>query len=276
MSAAFTLGLDPEVEAPQAHESDIMVFRTAIVDDEPLARRRLRRLLASFPGVETAGEAGDATAAVEMVRTAVPEILLLDVQMPEVDGFGILDRLTPPRPVVIFMTAFEPFVVQALDVHGVDYVLKPVSRALLGEALERARTRLASRPADRDEVLAKLTAYVALRRPWLERLPVRANGRVRLVDVSSIDWVEAADNYVIVHSGRDTHILRETLAHLAASLNPAQFARIHRSPVVRIDRIAKLETALRGDYAATLTDGTRLVLSRTHRAEFEKVTGRRL
>src|SRR5262252_8271258 len=135
-----------------------MMLRTVIVDDEPLARRRLRRLLASFPGMETAGEAGDAAAAVEEVRTARPDILLLDVQMPDIDGFGVVSHLKPPRPLIIFMTAFEPFMVQALDLHAVDYVLKPVSRMQLGEALERARTRLAGRPADRDDALAKLIA----------------------------------------------------------------------------------------------------------------------
>ncbi len=253
-----------------------MILRTAIVDDEPLARRRLRRLLTSFPGVEIAGEAGDGLSAVDMVKTTKPEVLLLDVQMPELDGFAVVERLPAPRPLIIFVTAFESFAVQAFDVHALDYVLKPVNRARLGEALERARTRLASRPADRDQVLAALTDYVAHRRPWLERLPVRAEGRVRLVDVGAIDWIEAADNYVIVHVGRETHILRETLAHLAASLDPGQFARIHRSTVVRIDRIAKLETALRGDYSATLQDGTKLLLSRTHRAEFERTIGRKL
>ncbi len=112
--------------------------------------------------------------------------------------------------------------------------------------------------------------------PWLERLPVRLDGRVRLVDVSTIDWVEAADNYLVVHAGRETHVLRETLAHLAASLNPAHFTRIHRSTVVRMSRIVKLHTTQRGDYAATLLDGTTLVLSRTYRAAFEQAIGRKL
>src|SRR5580765_7799185 len=165
-----------------------MILRTAIVDDEPLARRRLRRLLTSFPGVEVAGEAGDGVAALEMVKTVKPEVLLLDVQMPELDGFAVVERLPAPRPLIIFVTAFESFAVQAFDVHALDYVLKPVSRARLGEALEHARHRLVSQPADRVDVLAALTAYVAQRRPWLERLPVRAEGRVRLVDVSAIDW----------------------------------------------------------------------------------------
>jgi len=249
-----------------------VTLRTVIVDDEPLARRRLRRLVSSVGGVEIVGEAGDGEDAVEVVRATRPDLLLLDVQMPELDGVGVVRRLKLPRPLVIFVTAFETFAVEAFDLHAVDYVLKPVSRERLGAALERARRRLAA--ADGNGTA--LAADAARRPPWLERLPVRLGGQVRLVDVATIDWVEAADNYVVVHAGRETHVLRETLAHLAGSLDPALFARIHRSTVVRIDRVVKLQTTQRGDYAATLADGTTRVLSRTFRAAFEQAIGRRL
>jgi two-component system LytT family response regulator len=253
-----------------------VTLRTVIVDDEPLARRRLRRLVASLGGVEIVGEAGDGERAVEVVRTTRPDLLLLDVQMPELDGVGVVRRLKPPRPLVIFVTAFETFAVQAFDVQAVDYVLKPVSRDRLGAALERARGRLAAGAADSDGARTTGAADASPRPPWLERLPVRLGGHVRLVDVSAIDWIEAADNYVVVHAGRETHVLRETLAHLARSLDPAHFTRIHRSTVVRINRVVKLQTTQRGDYAATLADGTTRVLSRTFRVAFEQAIGRRL
>jgi two-component system LytT family response regulator len=253
-----------------------VTLRAVIVDDEPLARRRLRRLVASLGGVEIVGEAGDGERAVEVVRTTRPDLLLLDVQMPELDGVGVVRRLKPPRPLVIFVTAFEKFAVQAFDVHAVDYVLKPVSRDRLEAALARARGRHAADAVDGNRDRTARAADAAPRPPWLERLPVRLGGDVRLVDVSAIDWIEAADNYVVVHVGRETHVLRETLAHLAASLDPAHFARIHRSTVVRIDRVVRLQTTQRGDYAATLKDGTTRVLSRTFRAAFEQAIGRRL
>jgi two-component system, LytTR family, response regulator len=253
-----------------------MTLRTVLVDDEPLARRRLRRLVASLGGVEIVGEAGDGERAVEIVRTTRPDLLLLDVQMPELDGVGVVRRLKPPRPLVIFVTAFESFAVEAFDLNAVDYVLKPVSRERLGAALERARGRHAAGAADGSADRTVFAADAVRRPPWLERLPVRLGGHVRLIDVSTIDWIEAADNYVVVHAGRETHVLREALAHLSASLDPALFARIHRSTVVRIDRVVKLQTTQRGDYAATLADGTTRVLSRTFRAAFEQAIGRRL
>jgi two-component system LytT family response regulator len=252
-----------------------MTLRTVLVDDEPLARRRLRRLVASLGGVEIVGEAGDGERAVEVVRTTRPDLLLLDVQMPELDGVGVVRRLKPPRPLVIFVTAFETFAVEAFDLHAVDYVLKPVSRERLSAAIARAHGRHAAGAADGGDRTA-LAADTVRRPPWLERLPVRLGGQVRLVDVSTIDWIEAADNYVVVHAGRETHVLRETLAHLSAALDPALFARIHRSTVVRIDRVVRLQTTQRGDYAATLADGTTRVLSRTFRAAFEQAIGRRL
>jgi len=253
-----------------------MTLRTVLVDDEPLARRRLRRLLANLGGVEIVGEAGDGERAVEVVRTTRPDLLLLDVQMPELDGVGVVRRLKLPRPLVIFVTAFETFAVEAFDLHAVDYVLKPVSRERLSAALERAHGRHAAGAAEGSGDRSALAEDVVRRPPWLERLPVRLGGQVRLVDVSTIDWIEAADNYVVVHAGRETHVLRETLAHLSASLDPALFARIHRSTVVRIDRVVRLQTTQRGDYAATLADGTTRVLSRTFRTAFEQAIGRRL
>jgi two-component system LytT family response regulator len=253
-----------------------MMLRTLIVDDEPLARRRLRRLLAVLGGTEVVGEAGDGGKAVELVGQVRPDVVLLDVQMPELDGFDVVRALGPPRPLIVFVTAFEAFAVQAFEVHAADYLLKPVSRDRLREALDRVRARLAAAPATREDPLASLNAHVARGRPWLERLPVRTEGRVQLVDVETIDWLEAADNYVVVHAGKETHILRDTLDHMLTTLDPTRFARIHRSTIVRLNRVAKLESLSRGDYAVTLATGTRRIMSRTYRPAFERLLGRRI
>ena len=252
-----------------------MKLRVVVVDDEPLARRRLKRLAAGA-GAEVVGEAGDGPGAVEVIAAQAPDLVLLDVQMPGLDGFGVVARLPSPKPFVIFVTAFDSFALQAFEVHAVDYLLKPVSRDRLVEALSRARERLAARSPDRDGALAALVAAVRQRPSWIERLPVRLQGRVELVDVATIDWIEAADNYTVVHAGATTHVLRETLSALEAQLDPGMFARIHRSALVRIDRIVRLDSALRGDYAATLKDGTKLILSRTYRPRLERALGRRL
>jgi two-component system LytT family response regulator len=253
-----------------------VICRVFVVDDEPLARRRLRRLLQRIDDVELAGEARDGRSAPAAIASAKPDLVLLDVQMPERDGFGVLAALEPPRPMVVFVTAFDAFALQAFDVHAVDYLLKPVSEERLARAIARARERLAGRPGDQDRALAALLEHVARPRRWIERLPIRSQGRVEIVNVAAIDWIEAADNYAIVHVGRRTHVLRETIARLESSLDPAAFARIHRSTIVRLDRIRRLDVALRGDYDVTLADGTTLTLSRTYRASLERALGRKL
>jgi len=253
-----------------------VICRVFVVDDEPLARRRLRRLLQRIDDVELVGEARDGRNAPAAIASAKPDLVLLDVQMPERDGFGVLAALEPPRPMVVFVTAFDAFALQAFDVDAVDYLLKPVSEERLARAIARARERLAGRPGDQDRALSALLEHVARPRRWIERLPIRSQGRVEIVDVAAIDWVEAADNYVIVHGGRRTHVLRETIARLESSLDPAAFARIHRSTIVRLDRIRRLDVALRGDYDVTLADGTTLTLSRTYRASLERALGRKL
>jgi two-component system LytT family response regulator len=243
--------------------------RVVVVDDEPLARRRLKRLLASSGAATVVGEAADGLTAVACINEVRPEVVLLDVQMPELDGFGVVSRLARPMPLIIFLTAFDRYAIRAFEVHAVDYLLKPVSPERLVDALSHARGRLAARDTGRDAGVAALIESLA-RRPGVTRLPVRSEGRVELVDVSTIDWIEAADNYVVLHAAGRTHVLRETLSRLEQRLNPEDFVRIHRSAIVRLDRVVKLESASRGDYDVTLRDGTRLTLSRTCRARLER------
>ena len=244
-------------------------IRLVIVDDEPLARRRLKRLVAASGMATIVGEAGDGITAVTCINGTRPDVALLDVQMPELDGFGVAARLTWP-PLIIFLTAFDRYAIQAFEIHAIDYLLKPVSAERLAHALAHARERLESRGEGLEAGLAALMDSIAARHNAVSRLPVRSEGRVELVDPGTIDWIEAADNYVVLHAGGRTHVLRGPLSRLVACLNPDDFVRIHRSTIVRLDRVARLDSASRGDYDVTLRDGTRLKLSRTCRPRLER------
>jgi two-component system LytT family response regulator len=244
----------------------VTTLRAVIVDDEPLARRRLRRLVAAIGGAEVVGEAGDGRQAIDIVDAKQPDVLFVDVQMPELDGFAVMARLPSPPPFVVFVTAFETFAVKAFEIQATDYLLKPVSQARLADALSRVRARADHRAGGRG----------ASARAGLQWLPVRESGQVRIVDVTRVDWIEAANNYVVVHVGREAHILREPIGALAAALDPSQFARIHRSTVVRIDRVARLEAASRGDFRVCLTTGHTVMMSRTYRSSFERAIGRKI
>jgi two-component system LytT family response regulator len=247
-------------------------LRVVIVDDEPIARRRLRRLLGETDSVDVVGEAGDAAAALERVRSTCPDLVLLDVQMPVADGFTVAARLPAPAPLVVFVTAFDRYAVQAFEIHAVDYLLKPVARDRLVEAIARARERLAGRaPA---QMIGRIVEALRPPRP-LDRVPIRARGRVELVDVGAIDWISAADNYVTLHCGGRSYLLRETLSRFEAGLDPMRFVRVHRSTIVRLDAVVRLASAQRGDYEVTLRDGATVTLSRTYRARFEEAVGRK-
>jgi len=255
-----------------------MTLRTLIVDDEPVARRRMRRLLRADRDVEIVGESGDGAEAVEAIRASVPDLVLLDVQMPELDGFGVVRALTPEQmPEIIFVTAHDRYAVRAFEVHALDYLLKPVDPERLAAALARARTRLVERrKATLDPRLLALLEDLASGRRYLTRLPVKSEGRVLVVDLDDVDWIGAADNYVTLHVGREQHLVRETMGRLERELDPDRFVRIHRSAIVQIDRIAELRPDFHGEFAVRLRDGTTLTLSRTYRAKVEAALGREL
>ena len=238
-------------------------LRVLIVDDEPPARRRLRRLLRETAGVEVVGEAADGRSALIQTEALRPDALLLDIQLPGPSGIDLVDRLSRPRPHVIFVTAHDAHAVRAFEVHALDYLLKPVSGPRLLDAIDRARG--ARRPGGGDASLDAWREWTGRTRP-LRRLPVRSAGRLDLVDVATVDWIEAADNYALLHCGARTHIVRETLAGLAARLDSAAFVRIHRSAIVRTACVVRLESIARGDTRVILHDGTSLVMSRTYRA----------
>jgi two-component system LytT family response regulator len=247
-----------------------------LVDDEPVARRRLGRLLREDRDIEIAGECGDGASAVAAVRTLEPDLVLLDVQMPEMDGFDVLQALGAERlPAIIFVTAFDRYALRAFEVHALDYLLKPVDCERLARAIARARARLAeSRGGALDpRVLALLEGFAAERR-FLTRMPVRTGGRLLVVPMSDVDYITAADNYVTLHAGGQEHLVRDTMGRLERELDPARFVRIHRSTIVQVDRIRELLPDFHGDFTMILVDGSRVQLSRTYRARVEQVLGR--
>ena len=251
-----------------------MTLRLVLVDDEPPARARLRRLLKAHADIELIAECGDGAAAVQAIESATPDLVLLDVQMPELDGFEVLRALdVPALPTVIFITAFDQYAVRAFEVHALDYILKPVEADRLDAALGHARRRLAER---RSAGLADLLRELKRERPRLTRLPVRSEGRVKVIELADVDWLGAADNYVRLHSGGREYLVRDTLAALEQQLDPDTFVRVQRSTIVRFDRIAELRPDAHGDFEIRLKDGTRLNMSRTYRSAVEARFGRRL
>jgi two-component system LytT family response regulator len=255
-----------------------MTIRTLIVDDEPLARRRLRRLLRAERDVDILGECADGATAVDTIRAMAPDLVLLDVQMPERDGFHVLQALGQARlPDIIFVTAHDRYAVRAFEVHALDYLLKPVDAGRLGTALERARTRLTERQRGPvDPRLLALLKDLSVERRYLTRIPVKSEGRVLVVDLEDVDWIGAADNYVTLHAGSREHLLRDTMGRLERELDPERFVRIHRSAIVQLDRIRELVSDFHGDFEIILRDGTRLTLSRSYRAKVETALGREI
>ena len=251
------------------------LLRVLVVDDEALARARLRRLLAGEEGVEVVGEAASADEARRLIAEERPDLVFLDVQMPGEDGFELLESLPAgAAPEVVFVTAYDQHALRAFEVNALDYLLKPFDRERLRLALERAREALARRsPAALDEQLRLMLQELRGEQPHLSRFVIRSVGRIVFVNAADVDWIEASGNYVRLHIGKESHLLRETMSSLETRLDPRVFARIHRSAIVNIERIRELHHIFHGDYSVLLRDGTRLTLSRGYREQFERLVG---
>jgi len=248
-----------------------MKVRTIVVDDEPLARERLLKLLRAESDVEVVGEAADGRGALELIRKQKPELAFLDVQMPELDGFGVLAELPEDqRPAVVFVTAYDKFALKAFEVHAIDYLLKPFDKERFQTALRRALEHLEHQKPQ--QIHEQLSALLHELRPGQQsdRIAVKSDGRVIFLKTNDIDWVEAADNYVSLHVGKESHLLRETMTSIEARL-PKQFLRISRSTIVNTERIKELQPLFHGEYAVILRDGTRLTLSRSHRDKLQQL-----
>ena len=255
-----------------------MKIRTLIVDDEPLARQRLRKLLEADPDIAILGECGDGQQAVVGVRELCPDLVFLDVQMPALDGFGVLQALAGTvLPVVIFVTAHDRYALKAFEVHALDYLLKPFDKARFAAALERAKAQVRQgSAANLSERLGQLLQSVDGRRRGPERLMVKSGGRIYFVRLGDIDWIEAAGNYVRLHVGKEDHLLRESLTALEKKLDPGRFARIHRSTIVNLERIREIQPAFHGDYVVIIAGGQELALSRSCREKLEESLGHAL
>jgi len=247
-----------------------------VADDEPLARERLSGLLSQEPDIEVVGQARDGEEAVTAIHDDSPDLVFLDVQMPQMSGFDVIEAVGSDKmPLVIFVTAYDQHALKAFQVRALDYLLKPFDRERFKDALSRARKQL-----ERDEngdLGRRLLALVKdLRRdqPKSDRLVVKSGGRLFFLRTDEIDWVEAAGNYVRLHVGPGSHLLRETMNAIEGRLDPEKFFRIHRSRIVNMERIQELQPWLNGEYAVLLRTGTRLTLSRGYREKLQDRLGR--
>lgn len=250
-----------------------MTIKTLIVDDEPLARDRIKRFLRDEDGVQIVGECKNGAEAIEAIASKDPDLVFLDIQMPEKNGFEVIKALGPKSlPTIIFVTAYDQYALQAFDVHALDYLLKPFNRERIKRAVSRAREHIEhKRLGNLDERLNSLLADLRSERKYLDRLVVKSVGRVFFLKTDEIDWIEAAGNYVKLHVGREAHMIRETMNGIESKLDPDKFLRIHRSTVVNIDRIKELHPMFSGDYAVILRNGTELALSRNYRERFTEL-----
>lgn len=248
-------------------------IRTLIVDDEPPARRRIRSLLQRESDVEVVAECRDGREAIAALAAERPDLVFLDVQMPEVDGFGVVAAIPPTHvPAVVFVTAYDEFALRAFEVHALDYLLKPFDRERFALALARARAQIALRRqgvADA-RLLALVEGMSPAPRAFQRRFALRDGGRVRFVETDDVEYVTAEGNYVRLVTAGGSHLLRDTLAGVEAVLDPAVFLRIHRSTLVRVDCIREMEPLFQGEYAITLRSGAKVRSSRGYRAQLHR------
>jgi len=238
-----------------------------------LARDRLRQLLRDDPEVEIVGECADGLEAVAAIQRESPDLIFLDIRMPELDGFGVLEAIDKdPVPVVVFVTAYDQFALKAFEVHAADYLLKPFDRERFQTALQRAKERITHREST--ALKERQSAVISELKPSPlpgDRLPIKSSGRVLFVKTSDIDWIEAAHNYIELHIGKESHLLRETLGTFETKLAPEKFLRISRSTIVNIERIKELRPLFHGGYTVILQNGTQLTLSRRYRDKLRQI-----
>ncbi len=254
-------------------------LRAIVVDDERLARRGLALRLAAIPQVEVVAECANGQEALKEIAAQSPDVVFLDIQMPGMDGFDVVCELqADAMPLIIFVTAFDQYAIDAFKVHALDYVLKPIDEERLAEAVERAVVRHAQQSiGSKEELLAvisgrsesggarELVDDAPGEQQWPERLTIKDGSEFQLVKIADIEWVDAAGDYMCVHAAGKTHIMRTTMKRLESSLNPDTFIRVHRSSIVNANAIASAASHLNGEYVLTLTSGAQLKVSRSYR-----------
>jgi two-component system LytT family response regulator len=255
-----------------------MKIRTLIVDDEPLGRSLIRRLLAEDPDFEKIGECIDGADALRAIRNDAPDLVFLDVQMPVLNGFEVLAELRSEHlPIIIFVTAFDTFALKAFEAHALDYLLKPVADDRFFDALKRVKTYISGRESGQfRERLLGLVREVSHSTKYLSRLAVESRGRYIFLKVGEIDWIEAAGNYLALHVGKQSYLLRGRISEFEKNLPPNEFFRIHRSTIVNLDRIKEFQPLFKGEGVVLLKDGTELSASRSCSRKLHAFLGARL
>jgi len=251
-------------------------IRTLIVDDEPLARTGIRSLLKDDSEIEIVGECSDGQEAVEAITALHPDLMFLDIQMPELDGFEVLEALDPESiPLVVFVTAYDQYALRAFQVHALDYLLKPFDRERFLEALVRVKGLFHEKNGMQvTRRIVEMLDSGKAERGHVGRIMIRAGGRITFVRVEEVDWIEAQGDYVCLHSAGKKHLVREKISDMEAQLSPERFVRIHRSTIVNISRIKEMQPLFHGEYTVVLHDSTRLTMSRSFRDRvFEQLAG---
>jgi two-component system LytT family response regulator len=247
-------------------------MKTLIVDDEPLARDRIREMLSDYPEMQVIAEARNGREAIESIKTHAPDLVFLDVQMPDMNGFEVLENLNGERmPLIIFVTAYDQHAIRAFDVHAVDYLTKPFDRKRFAKAIEQAEIYLkGTEEPDTARILKMLQEFKAGPR-YLERFAIKSGEKVLFIRSEDVDAIEAQGNYVRLNLGNSSHLLRETLSHVEAQIDPRVFVRIHRRTIVNINRVKELQTWARGEYRVVLQSGAHYSLSRGYREHFDNL-----
>ncbi|HEY0545030.1 MAG TPA: LytTR family DNA-binding domain-containing protein [Pyrinomonadaceae bacterium] len=258
--------------------ADAVRLRAIVVDDEMLARQIIGEMLEHDDEVEIVAECVNGREAIEAIQTHQPDLLFLDIQMPEVAGFEVLEALKGERsPIVIFVTAYDQYAVRAFDYHALDYLLKPFDRERFEMAVSRAKTQLRrERNGELDKRIVALLEALKAEARYVERLVIKNGGRVFFLEANEVNWIEAEGNYVRLHTDKKAHLLRETISSLEEQLDPKKFLRVHRSTIVRIDSIRELQPWFHGEYHIILHNGTKLTLSRNYREQLQGVLGKNL
>jgi len=253
-------------------------IRVVVADDEVLARKFVRRMLKQDPEVEIVAECGNGAEAVAMIRKEKPDLVFLDVQMPEMNGFAVLDAVKLDHlPEIIFTTAYESYAIRAFELHALDYLLKPFDQVRFKAALKYAKERfLSQRDEEKRLQIGTLLESIRAQQQYLDRVIIRADGRISFLQTREIDWLEADDKYVHLHTSKGTRMVRQTLSAMEEQLDPRKFVRVHRSAMVNTDRIKELQPLFNGEHSLILEDGTRLTLSRKYKDKLFELLGRPL
>ena len=253
-------------------------IRALIADDESLARKFIRRMLKQDPHVEVVGECSNGKEAVAMIEKQKPDVVFLDIQMPEMDGFAVLEALELEHlPAIVFTTAYESYAIRAFELHALDYLLKPFDQVRFKAALKHVKERFHSQPHEEGRLqIGTLLESIKAQQKYLDRIIIRADGRISFLNTREIDWIEADDKYLHLHTGKGSRMVRQTLTAMETELDPKRFVRIHRSAIVNVDRIKELQPLFSGEYSVHLENGTKLTLSRNYKDKLFELLGKPL